>query len=221
MKISALFLACLATGSLFGADTATKTVVSPASTTATEPRLIIIRHAEATSNVDNVYNTNPENPNYKPAHLTEKGREQAAKTAKELKAQGFNPTNITQVFVSPMPRAMETAEILASQGLFAKDKIVLDKRLTEQQAGDLEGKTQLPNWTDDVAKKNHAETDDDVRARALDFYAFLANNYFVGTTMVITHAKPASQIIEAADHEKVKLAPGEAKVVPLNSSKGK
>lgn len=221
MKMSALFLALLTTGALFGAETATKPAAPSAPATATEPKLIIIRHAEATSNVDNVYNTNPENPTYQAVHLTEKGREQAAKTAKELKAQGFNPTNITQVFVSPLPRSMETAEILANQGLFAKDKIVLDKRLTEQQAGELEGKTQLPNWTDDVAKKNHAETDEDVRIRALDFYAFLANKYFVGNTLIITHAKPASQLIEAASHEKVKLAPGEAKVVPLNSTKGK
>lgn len=38
-----------------------------------EQQLIVIRHGEARNNIEKVYNSNPENPNYKTFNLTEAG----------------------------------------------------------------------------------------------------------------------------------------------------
>ena len=99
-----------------------------------EQQLIVIRHGEAGNNIEKVYNSNPENPNYKIFNLTEAGILATQKTAKDLIAQGFSNDNIAAVFVSPLPRTKQTADILVQQGLVSKNKIILDKRLIELNA---------------------------------------------------------------------------------------
>src|ERR1700691_1082784 len=104
-----------------------------------EQQLIVIRHGEAGNNIEKVYNSNPENPNYKIFNLTQAGILATQKTAKDLIAQGFSNDNIAAVFVSPLPRTKQTADVLVQQGLVSKDKLILDKRLIELNAGELEG----------------------------------------------------------------------------------
>src|ERR1700730_14528243 len=81
-----------------------------------EQQLIVIRHGEAGNNIEKVYNSNPENPNYKIFNLTEAGIQTTQKTTKDLLAQGFSNDNIAAVFVSPLPRTIQTADILVQQG---------------------------------------------------------------------------------------------------------
>jgi broad specificity phosphatase PhoE len=185
---------------------------------ADEQKLIVIRHGEAASNTANIYNSNPDDPAYKAVDLTEKGKQQALKTAKDLQSQGFNDDNIIAVFVSPLPRTRQTAEPLVQLGLITPDKIIVDKRITETQAGDLEGKTQLPAWTSAVAQEHHGETEDQVRSRVQDFYNFILKEYPEGNIIVVTHGLAGQNLIDIASNQKVKLGLGEGKVVPLRGN---
>jgi len=180
-----------------------------------EQQLIIIRHGEAGNNIEKVYNSNPENPNYKIFNLTEAGILTTQKTAKDLIAQGFSNNNIAAVFVSPLPRTKQTADILVQQGLVSKDKLILDKRLIELNAGDLEGKPTFPTWKPSFEKDYHAESEEQVKNRIKEFYDSILDQYPQGNIIVVTHALAAQDLIELVTHQIVKLNPGEAKVVPL------
>ena len=180
-----------------------------------EQQLIVIRHGEAGNNIEKVYNSNPENPNYKIFNLTEAGILATQKTAKDLIAQGFSNDNIAAVFVSPLPRTKQTADILVQQGLVSKDKIILDKRLIELNAGDLEGKPTFADWKPSFAKDYHAESEEQVKNRIKEFYDSILHQYPQGNIIVVTHALASQDLIELVTHKIVKLNPGEAKVVPL------
>ena len=180
-----------------------------------EQQLIVIRHGEAGNNIEKVYNSNPENPNYKIFNLTQAGILATQKTAKDLLAKGFSNANIAAVFVSPLPRTKQTADILVQQGLVAKDKLILDKRLIELNAGDLEGKPTFPNWKPSFAKDYHAESEEQVKNRIKEFYDSILDQYPQGNIIVITHALASQDLLELVTHKIVKLNPGEAKVVPL------
>lgn len=185
-----------------------------------EQKLIIVRHGEATNNIENVYNSNPSSPNYKVVNLTEKGKQTVQETAKKLLAQGFNNGNIVAVFESPLPRTQQTTDILVQSGLVSPDKIITDKRLIEMQAGDLEGKPTFPSWKPDYTEKYHAEGEERVKERVLNFYHSLLAKYPKGNIVIVTHNLPAQIIIEAATHEKVKINPGDAKVIPFRDQNG-
>lgn len=180
-----------------------------------EQQLIVIRHGEAGNNIEKVYNSNPENPNYKIFNLTEAGILTTQKTAKDLIAQGFSNNNIAAVFVSPLPRTKQTADILVQQGLVSKDKLILDKRLIELNAGDLEGKPTFPNWKPSFAKDYHAESEEQVKNRIKEFYDSILAKYPQGNIIVVTHGLASQDLIELVTHQIVKLNPGEAKVIPL------
>lgn len=180
-----------------------------------EQQLIVIRHGEADNNIEKVYNSSPDNANYKPVNLTDAGKQTVKKTANELLADGFNDNNIIAVFVSPLPRTQQTADILVQQGLVSKDKIHLDKRLIELNAGDLEGKPTLPVWKTSFSSEYNAESEEHVKARVKEFYESLVTQFPQGNIIVVTHGLPSQNLIEDATHQVVKLNPGEAKVVPL------
>lgn len=183
-----------------------------------EQQLIVIRHGEAGNNIEKVYNSNPENPNYKIFNLTEAGILATQKTAKDLIAQGFSNDNIAAVFVSPLPRTKQTADILVQQGLVSKDKLILDKRLIELNAGDLEGKPTFPNWKPSFAKEYHAESEEQVKNRIKEFYDSILDQYPQGNIIVVTHALASQDLIELVTHQIAKLNPGEAKIVPLRTT---
>jgi ribonuclease H / adenosylcobalamin/alpha-ribazole phosphatase len=180
-----------------------------------EQQLIVIRHGEAGNNIEKVYNSNPENPNYKIFNLTKAGILATQKTAKDLIARGFSSNNIVAVFVSPLPRTKQTADILVQEGLVSKDKVIIDKRLIELNAGDLEGKPTFPEWKSSFAKDYHAESLEHVKNRVKEFYDSILQQYPQGNIIVVTHGVPADDLIDLVAHQVVKLKPGEAKVVPL------
>jgi broad specificity phosphatase PhoE len=182
---------------------------------AMEQQLIVVRHGEAGNNIEKVYNSNPENPGYKTFDLTGAGILAIQKTAKDLIAQGFSNDNIVAVFVSPLPRTKQTADILVQQGLVSKDKIILDKRLIELNAGDLEGKPTFAAWKPSFAKDYHAESEEQVKKRVKEFYDSILKQYPQGNIIVVTHALASQDLIELVTHQIVKLNPGEVKVVPL------
>lgn len=179
---------------------------------ASSHNLIIVRHGQATNNVENIYNSDL---NSKPVNLTEKGQAEVKKAAQNLLAQGFNKNNIVAVFASPLPRGVQTAQILAKEGLFPSEMIQQDPRLTEPRAGDLEGKAVLPQWTESVALMHHGETPDQIGRRMRDFYAFIQKNYPSGNVVIVTHGGAAIALISFLKNQEIKLATGEALVIPM------
>ena len=90
-----------------------------------------LRHGEAVSNTTGVINANHDTHN----PLTELGIEQAHTEAEQL------PKDIDYVFVSPLQRTQETADIIKKQLGLSDEQIITDERLCERRPGqEWEGK---------------------------------------------------------------------------------
>jgi isoleucyl-tRNA synthetase len=97
---------------------------------------LIMRHAEAESNISGVIDSIPDESN----PLTERGKEQCVEAATKLKER-----KIDLIFHSGMQRTRDTAKIVARELGLSPDAIIEDTRLQELQTGaGLEGKT----WDD-------------------------------------------------------------------------
>ncbi len=92
----------------------------------------LMRHGEAEGNARGYLDVDgiTSNP------LTEKGKSEAAVSAKQLATKG-----ITKIYASPFLRTRETAEIVAQAIGLPAEKIVYDERLRELNIGDLNRKT--------------------------------------------------------------------------------
>lgn len=191
------------------------TLLSLSTLFSVEQQLIVIRHGEAGNNIEGVYNSDPANCNYKPFNLTDNGMKVVRKAAKELMAQGFSDDNIAAVFVSPLPRTKQTADLLVQQGLVSKDKIIIDKRLIEVNAGDLEGKPTFSEWKPSFTKEYHTESNEQVKERVKNFYDSILKQYPEGNIIVVTHGIVSQDLIEIITHHIVKLKPGEVKILTL------
>jgi isoleucyl-tRNA synthetase len=89
-------------------------------------RYFVMRHGEAENNAANIYSSNQ-----KINHLTPNGRNKVLETAQSLKQE-----KISKIYCSPFLRTRETAEIVADQIGFPKDKIIYDERIRELEFGD-------------------------------------------------------------------------------------
>ena len=83
--------------------------------------IYFVRHGESEANVKAVFAGQKEN-----SPLTEKGREQALATAKEIKKEELK---INRIISSPLKRSFETAKIIAEEIGFDSSKIVIDIRI--------------------------------------------------------------------------------------------
>ncbi len=184
-----------------------------------ESKLIVVRHGEGYHNLVKLHNSNPLHPNYFHADLTDLGRAQVAETAKKLLAQGFNKDNIDLVIVSPLPRTLQTAEILAEYGLFNEKYMVIDSRVIEVNAGDEEGQTVLTatgqkqdwyNW-----QTLNGETNKDIRDRMEDIYQAILKKSVKGNVLIVTHGLPSFELIRILTGEPIQLGTAEAKVLSL------
>ncbi len=99
-------------------------------------KYFVMRHGEAENNAKNIYSSN-RNIN----HLTEKGRGQVMETAQILKVK-----KITKIYCSPFLRTRETAELVAEQIGFPKEKIVFDERIRELEFGDFSERPVQEYW---------------------------------------------------------------------------
>lgn len=184
----------------------------------TTQQLIVIRHGQAMNNVKDAYSTNPLHANYKPAYLTQAGRDQISTDAKQLLKAGYNRDTIEAVYVSPLTRTFESADLLVKAGLISRDHLNLDPRLIAVQMGDLEGRPIIKNWKASDATTYHTETDEQVDARIRAFYGDLLAQGSCGHIIVVTHGTLAQKLIAlatAGEEKNVNLSPGECKVIPL------
>jgi 2,3-bisphosphoglycerate-dependent phosphoglycerate mutase len=98
-------------------------------------KLIFARHGESTANTLHVFsNRDAVHP------LTEKGRVQAQELAERLAGISF-----TQIFSSPVLRAVETTRIVCEQ--FGRDFIIAET-LREFDVGEFEGRSDEQAWAD-------------------------------------------------------------------------
>lgn len=157
---------------------------------APDHQIIIMRHGEAEHNLTNTYNSNPFSPLYTVSNLTSLGEEEVRHVAKKLEKLGFNADNISQVYVSPLPRVLQTSDILAESGLYPRSKVTLDLRLTETQFAGLEGAVEIsdPKILKRMFKEYHVETDEHVNDRLIAFYKDVQHDNPCGNVLVITHA---------------------------------
>jgi len=197
-------------------------LMSPTLLALKERHLVIINSAEAENDVSDHFNTDPHNGHYKPSNLTEKGRTQSKQIAELLLNYGFDNRNIVAVYVSPLPRAAQTADVLASIGVFSKDKIHKENRLSEAKAGERENlsKSQFSkdSWfvTSQEAKSFGGESNEKVKERMLSLYDETFKKYPKGGHVIfITHAVPAIELIDSLTKNRVKLQTAQVYLVPV------
>ncbi len=101
-------------------------------------RLYFVRHGLSVMNEKGVFSGRTDTP------LSETGRQQAAKAARILKAE-----SIDRIIVSPMQRAVQTAEIIADGINFPRDNMTISDLLMERDFGPLEGTPYEPHLGDE------------------------------------------------------------------------
>ncbi len=134
--------------------------------TKSKNKILIVRHGESESNLSGILSSNPKTIN----HLTEKGREQAVLAAKNLKDK------VDIIYCSPFMRTKETAEIIADNIGYPKEKIIYDERLHEIYGGEFDGKKDADyqaffgNREEKFTKRpKGGETYEDSKKRMCDF----------------------------------------------------
>lgn len=181
-----------------------------------EGQLIVMRHGQAEHNLLDVYNSNPASLHYRPSHLTQEGEVQAMQTAQELLTQGFNRDTVSAVYVSPLPRTLETAFVLAKAGVFSEENIVIDERLIEIQVGELEGMPTVRPWNDALSEHYHTETQQQIFNRVRDFATEYLGSKTDKNILVVTHGYPAQALIKFLTGEhNAKISTGQAIVLAL------
>jgi isoleucyl-tRNA synthetase len=166
---------------------------------------LVMRHAEAKSNVTGEIDSIPDEEN----PLTEKGSEQSLAAAKELQTK-----KIDLIFHSGMQRARETAELIAKELGLEATNVVVDPRITELQTGvGLEGKTWeeyealYANFEEKFTKKIVGiENRSDVQRRAGEFLYELDKRYQGQNILIIGHASSTFALKCAAEGADVKRA---------------
>ncbi|MCG3109233.1 2,3-bisphosphoglycerate-dependent phosphoglycerate mutase [Metallosphaera sp. J1] len=142
--------------------------------------IIFIRHGQSTSNVGKILSHDVNN-----FPLTDEGREQAKKTAQELKR-----VKVDAIFTSPILRAYQTASIIGDElGIIP----VIDERLRERWLGELNNKRFDPSdhWKLKIARGQlevkNLEPWDSLKRRIVEFITSLKNDQVV---IAVSHYDP-------------------------------
>jgi len=157
--------------------------------------VIVMRHGEADHNVWGRFNSDPKHENYVPSFLTAKGEEEVREAAKRLKREGVN---ITRAYISPLPHAVQTADILMEAGLLHQRMRKSSPHLIEAAAGSLENRPLAQRRSRD------GESLEQVRTRIFSLCAEAARGGGGGDILIVTHQLPAALLVE-----KVKGRPAE------------
>ncbi len=151
-------------------------------------KYFVMRHGEADNNVLDLVSSSYNNQD----KLTEKGRDQAAKGAEELKDK-----KIDLILCSPFLRTRETAEIVANVIGIDKDSIIIDDRLHEMSLPMYEGKTwqeyhkDYPNTVESFYHpENENESYNDVKKRTMGFLYSIEKTYAGKNILIVTHGGP-------------------------------
>jgi broad specificity phosphatase PhoE len=153
-----------------------------------------MRHGETVWNAERRFTTHSDVP------LSDAGVEQARRAA-----EGLSATAIDRIYVSPMQRAVRTAELVAARQA-QPPALVTDARLVEIDAGPFEGRTAqeieasgdgaaFRGWHTDGEPVFPAGTEsfEDALRRAASFLEDHGSE--PGTTLVVTHGSLARLMV--------------------------
>lgn len=129
----------------------------------TGPTIYFVRHGQSEANARGVFaGVRDDSP------LTEKGRAQAKAAAEDIRAKGLT---INHVLVSPLHRARDTAEIIATSIGFDPSQIRVEDRLREYDMGLLSGHPIHPISSAELTQHPEAEDPQAFRRRLLELIA--------------------------------------------------
>ena len=164
-------------------------------------KYFILRHGESEMNKKGILiSVLPEKI---PCPLTEKGKEQILKTAKELKGK-----KIDLIIASDLLRTRQSAEILAKE---LGAKVIFDKRLRDIKAGVFEGKSQREhtefwkNYEERYKKRpKGGENYNDVKMRIYNFLKEIDQKYQGKTILLVSHQRPLAMLEGALNGYSIK-----------------
>lgn len=147
----------------------------------------VLRHGEAEHNIKNIASDS----NNTPSHLTEAGKEQIKKVAQQLSSK-----KIDYVFVSPLMRTQETAQIIKEALKLSDDQVITDERIREVQTG-FDGKNIedyrnfYKNQEEKFEKVNgNGETLTALKNRVGEFLYDIDSKYSEKNIVIISHEYP-------------------------------
>ena len=183
-------------------------------------KLIIVRHGEAENNISLSYNSSPTHANYSPSSLTELGINQVRATAKKLKNRGITSKENIPLWVSPLPRTLQTAHILIQEGVFSAYNLSVEELLIELQAGEAEGKTAKELGIDDIWNIEHlhslgGESTQELEKRMLTLLDKITSTVSEKSLALVTHGAPASQLLDCINSISHRFSLSEAYLIDL------
>ena len=159
-------------------------------------RYVVMRHGEAQSNVLNICSGGELGFVH---GLTNKGREDVERKAKELKAFG-----LTKIICSPYLRTKQTAEIIAKIINFDPAQIVYDETIRECDFGEAIGRPIaeyhpfFASQSDELTLPKEAESLDQVKGRMGTFLYDLERKYRNENILIVSHGDPIWMLFGAA-----------------------
>jgi isoleucyl-tRNA synthetase len=145
---------------------------------------LVMRHGEAEHNTKHIAS----DTNSIPSHLTQRGIEQVNQVAEKLKNK-----KIDLVFVSPLIRTQETAQIISKALGISHEQIITDDRICEVHTG-FDGKSieeyrSFYTSQEEKFKKKHGdgETLTTLKQRVGNFFYDINSKYSNKTILIITH----------------------------------
>lgn len=148
-------------------------------------KYIIMRHGQGATNLLHIVSRDGQYP------LTPEGRRQAAETAQRLSRE----EKIDMIVSSPVPRAKETAEIVAAY--ISRPKISIEPRFTEINFGIFEGKS-VDEWKAFFSSRAErlikyipaGESFTEIRQRMIGGLMDLESKYESKTILIVSHDDP-------------------------------
>lgn len=162
-----------------------------------ENHYLLMRHGDAKSNERGIVSSKDDEKN----PLTPKGEKAVAKSAKKLKKEG-----IDLIFVSPLERTRQTAEIVRAELGVSQENVIVDDRLREIEFGVLENKPIDEYWgffknpRERFSKAPEgAETLYDVKARVGHFLEDIERKYQGKKILIVAHEDSLWMMLSAAE----------------------
>ncbi len=155
----------------------------------------LVRHGEAENNALRVQSSDPDYPH----HLTNKGKEQVQKLAKDLKGKKFD-----LAFISPFVRTKETFEILNETLGIKPENVHIETRLGEYNAGVWNGKSvdefmkHYRHRDRFVLKPECGENYTEMKRRVSEFLFELENKYKGKKILIVSHESPIFMLVAGA-----------------------
>lgn len=147
--------------------------------------IYFLRHGESIANVNKVFAGQEDD-----TPLSELGKLQAKTAAQEIE----QTTKINKIIASPLVRARETAEIVASEIHYPIEDIEIDKRIAEYDMGEITGSPIRKVTSQELVSAKGAENTVDFQNRVIELLKQLKS--YKGNVLVVSHAG-VGRIIQA------------------------